>query len=50
MPVYIRKFWIDKYIADNNDKGQEPNTTTVSGGNINTYAQLEQDNKANSMR
>ena len=50
MPVYVRKFWIDKYIADNDDKGKDPNTTSVSGGNINTYAQLEQDNKANAMR
>jgi len=50
MPVYVRKFWIDKYVADNDKSGNEPGSTTVDSGSINTYAQLEQDNQANSKR
>ena len=50
MPVYVRKYWIDKYVADNDKAGQDPNTQSVSGMNINTYAKLEQDNKSNTMK
>ena len=43
MPVHIRKYWIHKYNAENKDSGEStPNTTTVSGMNLNTYASLEQ--------
>ena len=48
MPVYVRKFFIDKYNGDNNDSAQEQNTTSVSGVNINTYAAMEQANINNS--
>ena len=50
MPVYVRKYWIDKYVADNDKAGQDPNTQSVSGMNINTYAKLEPDNKSNTMK
>ena len=37
-----------KYNGDNNGSAQEPNTTSVSGMNINTYAAMEQANINNS--
>lgn len=43
MPVHIRKYWIHKYNAENKDSIEStPNTSTVSGMNLNTYASLEQ--------
>lgn len=50
MPVYVRKFWIDKYMADNDTSGRDPNTQTVNGSSINTYAKLEQDNRINAAK
>ncbi len=42
MPVHIRKYWIQKFNADNKEDNSEPNTSTISGKNLNTYASLEQ--------
>jgi len=50
MPVYVRKFWIDKYVADNDKSGKDSGSKTVDGSSINTYAQLEQDNQVNTKR
>ena len=47
MPVYVRKFWIDKYVASSNATNKEPNSSVVNGANINTYAKLEQNKKKN---
>lgn len=42
MPVHIRKYWIQKYNSDNKEDTSDPNTSTISGMNLNTYASLEQ--------
>ena len=42
MPVHIRKYWIHKYNAENKEDTSTPNTSTISGMNLNTYASLEQ--------
>ena len=43
MPVHIRKYWIHKYNNDNQeDADTSTNSNTISGGNINAYASLEQ--------
>lgn len=42
MPVHIRKYWIHKYNAENKEDTSTPNTSTISGINLNTYASLEQ--------
>jgi hypothetical protein len=43
MPVHIRKYWIHKYNKENQeDADTSTNSNTISGGNINAYASLEQ--------
>jgi hypothetical protein len=44
MPVHVRKYWIQKYNADNTETNNYDGTKTnvINGGNINTYASLEQ--------
>jgi hypothetical protein len=47
MPVYLRKFWIMKHngaVAKQN-KNNDPNSSTITGDAINTYAKMEQSNE-----
>lgn len=47
MPVYIRKFWILKHNEVNSQEKKPDNgeNKTISGQQINSYAQMEQNNR-----
>ena len=47
MPVYIRKFWILKHneVSSQNNMPNGDKNNTIDGTAINSYAQMEQNNR-----
>jgi len=48
MPVYVRKFWIQKHNMQNEAQNKENSTGSgkeIDGIGINAYAQIEQNSK-----
>lgn len=48
MPVYLRKFWIDKHNRSMEEsRAEKEGMTTIGGSALNAYAKLEQGNARN---
>lgn len=46
MPVYVRKYWIQRHNEANApEKNSGSAVNTVDGASINTYAKMEQSNR-----